>query len=72
MNHEIEGWRDMLARIGSMTEAELANCINYEVSRYKRPTIIKRLHQRYAKLFTARQREELLRGETLLPIPPAA
>ena len=71
MEYEIEGWRDLVARIGSMSEAELAMCINYEISRYNRPAIITRLHQRYAKLFIARQRAELLRGETLLPLPPA-
>ena len=67
---EISSWKDLMKRLPDMDEAALVAAINYEVSRYNRRAIIVRLHQRYAKLFIARQRQALLDGKTLLMPPP--
>lgn len=50
----------------NLGEDELKNLINYEVSTKCRRTMIERLHQRYAKLVTKRQRDGLVAGTTLL------
>lgn len=62
----IENWKYMMKILPSLTEEELKNAINYEVSTERRRTVIERLHQRYAKLHTAREREGLLSGEVVL------
>jgi hypothetical protein len=62
----INTWEDMIKVVGSMGERELADAINYEVATYCRASIIKRMHSRFAKLRTARERQSLLKGEILL------
>jgi len=62
----IQGWKDMHTRIRTFTEDELRAIINYEVVKYKRPTILTRLHMRYCILRDKRERDELLAGEILL------
>lgn len=61
-----ETWRAMLARIGDLTEQQLVEAINLEVSIYRRKIVINRLHQRYSKMRAARERALLLKGELLL------
>jgi hypothetical protein len=62
----IVGWKDMHARLMTFTEDELRVIINYESVKYKRPTILTRLHMRYCILRDKREREQLLAGEILL------
>lgn len=62
----IESWKHLMSILTSLTEEELKNAINYEVSTYKRKAVIERLHQRYNKLHCAREREMLINGEILL------
>lgn len=50
----------------TLSEDQLKRLINYEVSTKCRRTMIERLHQRYAKLYTKRQRDELIAGKALL------
>ena len=62
----INSWNDLVTILPDMTEEQLRVTINYEVSKYRRKAIIKKMHQRYAKLNAARIRQELLDGEVLL------
>jgi hypothetical protein len=62
----IVGWKDMHARLMTFTEDELRTIINYESVKYKRATILTRLHMRYCILRDKREREQLLAGEILL------
>lgn len=62
----IKSWNDLIIILPEMDEETLRLAINYEVSVYKRKAVIKKMHQRYAKLFTKRQRDQLLAGEVLL------
>lgn len=61
-----ESWKQMQAVLTTLTEEELRESINFEISTYGRVAIISRLHQRYAKLRAARERELLVRKEMLL------
>jgi hypothetical protein len=63
---EIETWKDLIFALQNMTEQEVKEAINYEVSRYKRESFIKRMHQRYCILRNKSERDRLLKGETLL------
>ena len=62
----IQGWKDMMARLSTLSEGDLIVLINYEVSLYKRAAILKRLHARYSKLRMTRERAQLIKGEILL------
>ena len=62
----IESWVELVKILPDMTEEELRVAINYEVSKYRRKALIKKMHQRYAKLNAARIREMLANGEALL------
>ena len=62
----INSWNDLVTILPDMTEEQLRVTINYEVSKYRRKAIIKKMHQRYAKLNAARIHQELLDGEVLL------
>lgn len=62
----IESWAHLQKVIGTLTEEELRFTINYEASVYKRRTIIERLHQRYTKVRSTRERKQLVAGEGLL------
>ena len=66
MNMTFETWAQLYAIINTMDEETLRNAINHEVSTYRRKSIIGRLHSRYAKLRTARERDLLVKGEVML------
>jgi hypothetical protein len=59
-------WREFIAQLRMMTEPELKNAINYEVSTNNRSSVVIRLHQRYTKLRATRERNELIEGSVLL------
>lgn len=62
----IGSWREMLDMIGNMDEEQLRAAINHEVSTYCRKTIIERLHMRFERLRSLRERAALVRKEMLL------
>ena len=59
-------WRELISSVGRLNEQELRESINYEVSTYRRKAFISRMHQRYARLRSERERALLLAGEMLL------
>ena len=62
----IQNWSHLHSVLLSLSEEELKETINFEVSNFKRKIIIERLHKRYAKLRNSRERPLLMRGEMLL------
>jgi hypothetical protein len=62
----IESWVELVKVLPEMDEEQLRVAINYEVSKYRRKALIKKMHQRYARLNAARIRTALLNGEVLL------
>ena len=62
----IESFKDLMSRIGLLSEQQLQIIINYESVTYKRKDVLTRLHMRYCKLRNARERDALLRGEYLI------
>lgn len=63
---EIRSWAHMTEVLPTMSEEELKETINYEVLAYRRKAILERLHMRYARLVSKRQREEIMEGKMLL------
>jgi hypothetical protein len=63
---EFNNLNHLYKTLGTMTEENLLTAINYEVSTYKRRTLIQRMHSRYSKLRSARERMALIKGEMLL------
>ena len=61
-----ESWRDLMTDLNKLSEDELRNSINFEVSTYGRASFIKRMHMRYEKLRSIRERRQLINRETLL------
>jgi hypothetical protein len=61
-----DSWKEMMAKLPTLNEMELAVAINTEASTYRRAAVIKRLHQRYAKLRNQRERDAIIAGELLL------
>lgn len=62
----IESWKQLHKVLGTMDESALREAINYEVSTYCREAIVRRMHQRYAKLRATRERDALVKREMLL------
>ena len=53
-------WRSLTASLNQMSETEVKMLLDREMARHKRPAIVRRLHQRYSTLRTARERAELM------------
>ena len=53
-------WRWLNANAHSMTEDEVQRMLENEMVGARRPDILRRLHQRYSALRTARERDTLL------------
>lgn len=58
----LASWRSLNAVVGRMTEAELERALAAERSGRRRPSIMRRLHQRLGKVRAARERRELWRN----------
>lgn len=58
-------WVKLNERLSDLSENDLKMMINYECSTKSRATFITRMHQRYSKLHTDRQRDMLLKGGLL-------
>lgn len=54
-------WTDLVARLPHMTERELKEAIREEANGAARASHLARMHARYSKLRTARERKALLR-----------
>lgn len=52
-------WQTLAANLSKYSEAELQQMLDDEVSHHKRTAIARRLHQRFCKLRTMRERREL-------------
>jgi hypothetical protein len=63
---EFENMKHLYGTLSTMTEDQLRNAINYEASTYKRRTLLARMHSRFSKLRSARERSALVKGEILL------
>lgn len=59
-------WREMQASLNTMTEEELRTAINHEISSYGRKALIERMHMRFEKLRSLRERAALINKEMLL------
>ena len=53
-------WRQLNAKLSSLSEQEVRTLMDKERHFGKRPTVLVRLHQRYTVLRAARERQELL------------
>lgn len=53
-------WRSLAATLTDMAEDEVKRLLDLEVTHYKRPAIVRRLHQRYSILRSARERAEIM------------
>jgi len=54
-------WHAMCKRLTSMTEEEISDLLEEEVTEHKRPAMVRRLHQRYSTLRAARERAVLMK-----------
>ena len=63
---QINSTRELAAVLPTMNEVELKEAINFEVSTFRRKFIITRMHMRYERLRSLREREQLVNGEILL------
>ena len=59
-------WMQMMMNLPTMSEDELRTAINFEVATRKRKQFVTRMHQRFSRLRTDRERQQLLDGETML------
>jgi len=55
-------WRSLAATLSSMTENEVKRLLDEEIVFRKRTLIVRRLHQRYSVLRTARERAEIMQA----------
>ena len=54
-------WRSLIATLATLTEEQVKALLDEELAKHKRPVFARRLHQRYASLRTAREREEIMK-----------
>lgn len=53
-------WRSLASTLSIMTETEVKWLLDFEMDNQRRPSIVRRLHQRFAILRSARERAELM------------
>jgi len=53
-------WRELNDQLSHLSEEEVAALLTDELTLHRRPTFIERLHQRYAKLRSDRERGHML------------
>lgn len=58
----LKDWHTCVRYVSEMTENELRTLLNYELSTKHRETYITRIHERYSRLRTLRERQALLSG----------
>lgn len=58
----LRNWKTLGATVGTLTEEQSLDLLNYELLTKRRKNVVERLHMRYSGLKVKREREELLRG----------
>ena len=53
-------WQELNAQLRTFSEEDLKNLITNEIQTARRPSVLKRLHQRYCIVRSARERTDLL------------
>ena len=53
-------WRSLAATLNTLSEDEIKKVLDFEMDNQCRPSIVRRLHQRFAMLRSARERAELM------------
>ena len=53
-------WRSLAATLNTLSENEIKKVLDFEMDNQRRPSIVRRLHQRFAMLRSARERAELM------------
>jgi len=53
-------WHSLATTIRSLSEEQLKQLLDEEVSTHRRPVMAQRLHQRYSAVRTARERAEIM------------
>lgn len=53
-------WRSLAATLNTLSEEEIKKVLDFEMDNQRRPSIVRRLHQRFAMLRSARERAELM------------
>jgi arsenate reductase-like glutaredoxin family protein len=53
-------WQELNAQLRTFSEEDLKNLITNEIQTTRRPSVLKRLHQRYCIVRAARERTDLL------------
>ena len=53
-------WRSLAATLNTLSEDEIKKVLDFEMDNQRRPSIVRRLHQRFAILRSARERAELM------------
>jgi hypothetical protein len=53
-------WRSLAATLNTLSEDEIKKVLDFEMDNQRRPSIVRRLHQRFAMLRSARERAELM------------
>jgi hypothetical protein len=53
-------WRSLAAALNTLSEEEIKELLDIEMEAQRRPSIVRRLHQRFTMLRSARERAELM------------
>ena len=53
-------WRSLAASLNTLSEDEIKKVLDFEMDNQRRPSIVRRLHQRFSILRSARERAELM------------
>jgi len=54
-------WHQVCAKLTTMSEEQISDLLAEEIAQYKRPAIVRRLHQRFSTLRAARERAEIMK-----------
>lgn len=54
-------WRSLAATLNTMTEPQVKALLDEEIEKHHRSAFVRRLHQRYSALRTARERKEIMK-----------
>jgi hypothetical protein len=55
-------WHQVCSKLTHMTEEQITELLQEEITQHKRPAIVRRLHQRFSTLRAARERAAILKG----------
>jgi len=55
-------WHQVCSKLTHMTEEQITELLQEEITQHKRPAIVRRLHQRFSTLRAARERAAIMKG----------